>query len=87
MSPKGNCYNNSVMEIFFGIMKSEFLNFEEFEGLEHFKLELEKYIKYYNNQRIKAKLKHTKLSSTNQDNGLYYYFFIVEVKKRSIMPW
>ncbi|WP_220478700.1 hypothetical protein, partial [Peribacillus huizhouensis] len=31
--------------------------------------------------------KHTKLSSTNQDNGLYYYFFIVEVKKRSIMPW
>ncbi len=32
------------MEIFFGIMKSEFLYFKEFEGFEHFKLELEKYI-------------------------------------------
>ncbi len=57
MSRKGNCYDNSVMENFFGIMKSEFLYFKEIESVEHFKLELEKYIKYYNNQRIKAKLK------------------------------
>jgi putative transposase len=45
MSRKGNCYDNSVMENFFGIM-SEFLYLKEFEGVEHFKLELEKYIKY-----------------------------------------
>ena len=57
MSRKGNCYDNSVMENFFGIMKSEFLYFKEFESVEHFKLELEKYIEYYNNKRIKAKLK------------------------------
>ena len=57
MSRKGNCYDNSVMENFFGIMKSEFLYLKEFESVEHFKLELEKYIKYYNNKRIKAKLK------------------------------
>ncbi|CAM3003305.1 IS3 family transposase [Paenibacillus sediminis] len=57
MSRKGNCYDNSVMENFFGIMKSEFLYFKEFESVEHFKLELEKYIGYYNAKRIKAKLK------------------------------
>jgi len=57
MSRKGNCYDNSVMENFFGIMKSEFLYLKKFESVEHFKLELEKYIEYYNNKRIKAKLK------------------------------
>jgi putative transposase len=57
MSRKGNCYDNSVMENFFGIMKSEFLYLKEFESVEHFKIELEKYIEYYNTKRIKAKLK------------------------------
>lgn len=57
MSRKGNCYDNSVMENFFGIMKSELLYFKEFESVKHFKVELEKYIDYYNNKRIKAKLK------------------------------
>lgn len=57
MSRKGNCYDNSVMENFFGIMKSEFLYLKEFESVEHFKKELEKYIEYYNMKRIKAKLK------------------------------
>ena len=57
MSRKGNCYDNSVMENFFGIIKSEFLYLKEFEGVEQFKIELEKYIRYYNTKRIKAKLK------------------------------
>ncbi|WP_264294522.1 IS3 family transposase [Bacillus thuringiensis] len=57
MSRKGNCYDNAVMENFFGIMKSEFLYIKEFESVEHFKIELEKYIDYYNTKRIKAKLK------------------------------
>jgi len=57
MSRKGNCYDNSVMENFFGIMKSEFLYLKEFESVEQFKIELEKYIHYYNTKRIKAKLK------------------------------
>lgn len=57
MSRKGNCYDNAVIENFFGIMKFEFLYLKEFESLEHFKQELEKYIHYYNNKRIKAKLK------------------------------
>lgn len=57
MSRKGNCYDNAVIENFFGIMKSELLYLKEFESVEHFKQELEKYIDYYNHKRIKAKLK------------------------------
>ncbi len=57
MSRKGNCYDNSVMENFFGIMKSEFLYLKEFKSVEHFKKELENYINYYNTKRMKAKLK------------------------------
>jgi putative transposase len=57
MSRKGNCYDNSVMENFFGIMKSEFLYLKEFESIMHFKQELSRYIDYYNHKRIKSKLK------------------------------
>ncbi len=38
-------------------MKSEFFYLKDFESIEHFKQELEKYIDYYNHKRIKAKLK------------------------------
>jgi transposase InsO family protein len=44
MSRKGKRYDNAAMENFFGIMKSEFLYLKEFESVEHFKQELEKYI-------------------------------------------
>ncbi|MBV7507882.1 IS3 family transposase [Bacillus sp. sid0103] len=57
MSRKGNCYDNAVMENFFGILKSELLYLKEFESVEHFKNELAEYIDYYNQKRIKAKLK------------------------------
>ena len=57
MSRKGNCYDNSVMENFFGHLKSELLYLQEFDSVEHFKTELIDYIDYYNNRRIKARLK------------------------------
>jgi len=57
MSHKGNCYDNAVMEDFFGHLKSELLYLHEFESMEHFKTELIEYIDYYNNRRIKARLK------------------------------
>lgn len=57
MSRKGNCLDNAVIENFFGLLKSELLYLKEFESMEHFKVELEKYIYYYNHKRIKAKLK------------------------------
>ncbi|WP_100217614.1 IS3 family transposase [Virgibacillus halodenitrificans] len=56
MSRKGNCFDNAVIENFFGILKYEFLFLEEFESIEHFKKELEAYIYYYNHLRIKSRL-------------------------------
>ena len=57
MSRKGNCLDNSIMENFFGLLKSELLYLKEFKSIEEFKNELERYIYYYNNKRIKGKLK------------------------------
>ena len=57
MSRKGNCLDNAVIENFFGLLKSELLYLQEFESMEHFKQELVEYLDYYNNRRIKAKLK------------------------------
>jgi putative transposase len=57
MSRKGNCYDNAVIENFFGILKSEFLFYQDFKNVKHFKEELRKYIHYYNHKRIKTKLK------------------------------
>ena len=57
MSRKGNCLDNSLAENFFGLLKSELLYLQEFSSIEHFKKELIEYIDYYNNKRIKGKLK------------------------------
>ena len=57
MSRKGNCYDNSVIENFFGILKSEFYHNQDFSSVEQFSKELSDYIDYYNNRRIKVKLK------------------------------
>ena len=57
MSRKGNCLDNAMMENCFGIMKSELLYLQEFKDMENFKQELRKYIHYYNNDRIKLRLK------------------------------
>ena len=57
MSRKGNCLDNAVMENFFGLLKSELLYLQKFDSLEHFIEELTAYIDYFNNKRIKSKLK------------------------------
>lgn len=57
MSRRGNCLDNAVMENFFGILKSELLYLQDFDSIEHFEHELISYLDYYNNRRIKAKLK------------------------------
>ena len=57
MSRKGNCLDNSVMENFFGLMKSELLYVNDYKSMEHFKKDLKEYIDWYNNKRIKMKLK------------------------------
>lgn len=57
MSRKGNCLDNAVMENFFGILKSELLYIQEFNSIDEFVQELHAYIAYYNQRRIKIKLK------------------------------
>jgi transposase InsO family protein len=56
MSRKGNCYDNSLMENFFGIMKQEMYYGTVYYSYEKLKSAIERYIKYYNEQRIKEKL-------------------------------
>jgi transposase InsO family protein len=57
MSRKGNRLDNAMAENFFGIMKSELLYAENFEAPETFIKALHEYIDYYNNKRIKLRLK------------------------------
>ena len=56
MSRKGNCLDNAVMENFFGLLKTELLYLQDFDSLDQFRTELEDYMDYYNNRRIKLKL-------------------------------
>ena len=59
MSRKGNCIDNGCAENFFGILKSELFypKEKEYKNLEELEREIEEYIDYYNNRRIKSKLK------------------------------
>ena len=59
MSRKGNSPDNGMMESFFGILKSEmFYGYEKtFHSLEQLEQAIVDYIDYYNNKRIKIKLK------------------------------
>lgn len=57
MSRKGNCLDNAVMENFFGLLKSELFYLQKFNSVDQFIEELTAYIDYYNNKRIKSKLK------------------------------
>ena len=59
MSRKGNCYDNSPTENFFGIMKKEmFIGHEyEFKSIDDLEHAIHEYIDYYNNKRISLKLK------------------------------
>ena len=59
MSRKGNCYDNCIMETFFGRMKNEmYYGYEnDFKSFEEFATAVEEYIDYYNNKRIQAKTK------------------------------
>lgn len=67
MSRKSNCLDNSIMENFFGLLKSELLYLKKFTSIENFKEELEKYIYWYNNKRIKLKLKMSPIEFKNKN--------------------
>ena len=59
MSRKGNSPDNGMMESFFGILKSEMFygNEKTFKSINQLEQAIVDYIDYYNNKRIKVKLK------------------------------
>jgi putative transposase len=57
MSRKGNCLDNAAMESFFATLKSEFFYLDKFESIQTLQEGIKNYIHYYNNHRIKLKLK------------------------------
>ena len=57
MSRKGNCLDNAIIENFFGTLKSELYYLKKYESRAQLKNEIEEYIEYYNNERIKLNLK------------------------------
>lgn len=57
MSRKGNCYDNAVMENFFGHLKTEMYHGEHFATVEEFCQAVNDYIFWYNNDRLQQQLK------------------------------
>lgn len=57
MSRKGNCLDNAIIENFFGILKSELFYLKKYDSIFQLKKEINDYINYYNNDRIKLNLK------------------------------
>ncbi len=57
MLRKGNCLDNSIIENFFGILKSDMFYNEKFKTIDDFINEVQEYIEYYNNERISCRLK------------------------------
>jgi putative transposase len=57
MSRKGNCYDNAVMENFFGHLKEELFHHVRFLSTDALATALHEYIRWYNAERISTKLK------------------------------
>ncbi|MFH5877493.1 IS3 family transposase [Arthrobacter sp. NA-172] len=57
MSRKGNCYDNAVMENFFGHLKEELFHRVRFISTDALETALDEYIRWYNTERISTKLK------------------------------
>ena len=57
MSRKANCYDNAVIENFFGHLKEELFNRVRFLNADALTAALHDYIRWYNTERISTKLK------------------------------
>ena len=57
MSHRGNCYDNAVIKSFFAILKSECFYSRSYHSIAELQAEIEEYLVYYNQERIKLDLK------------------------------
>ena len=70
MSRKGNCYDNAVMENFFGHLKAEMFHGEIFDTVAEFNQASDEYIQWYNTERIQQRIKGlTPMQYRNQTLG------------------
>ena len=56
MSRKGNCFDNAVIESFFGTLKAEFFYLATLDSIEMLEAGVHDCIHYYNHERIKLRL-------------------------------
>jgi len=56
MSRRGNCFDNAVIESFFGTLKAEYCHLETHDGIAALEAGVHDYIRYYNHERIKLGL-------------------------------
>jgi putative transposase len=56
MSRKGSCFDNAVIESFFGTLKAEYFHLANIEVIEALEAGVHDCIDYYNNERIKLGL-------------------------------
>ena len=87
MSRKGNCWDNSVAENFFGLIKKEFLNHYKFETQASAKLGIFNYINgWYNPHRIHSKIGYLSPDEYEEKNlGLIKSERVTKFKKYPTM--
>ncbi|WP_409014359.1 IS3 family transposase [Dyadobacter sp. CY326] len=54
--PEGNCLDKAVNENFFRTIKSELFYLKRYDSVQELKTEVNQYISYYNNDRIRFNL-------------------------------
>jgi putative transposase len=57
MSRKGNCFDNTVIESFFGNLKAEYYHLASPNSVDELEAGVHDYVRYYNHERIKLRLK------------------------------
>ncbi len=56
MSGKENCFDNAVIESFFGTLKADYYHLATLDGIAALEAGVHDYIRYYNHERIKLGL-------------------------------
>lgn len=76
MSRKGNCYDNAVIESFFGTFKCETLRLYPIHTIEQLKQELQEYANYYNQKRLKSTLGYKSPFQYRKDKGFGNFTYL-----------
>jgi putative transposase len=57
MNRKGNCFDNAIIERFFGTLKGEYFHLASPNSVDKLVAGVHDYVRYYNHERIKLRLK------------------------------